>query len=72
MPLWFAAIYRIIHKHMTPRSIKLEIGIFLAVLIALAAVWAINGYTDTWLYVTAAIIAIPVTWYSFGKKSDGQ
>ncbi len=57
---------------MTSKTKKLEIWIFIALLVVLAAVWAINGYEDTWLYVTAAIIAIPTSWYYFGKKNAGQ
>lgn len=39
---------------------KIEIALFIATLAILFAVWSINGYDDTWLYVTAAIIAIPI------------
>lgn len=55
---------------MDSASQKFEIGIFLGVLVILAVVWAVNGYEDTWLYVIAAIIAIPAHWFYFRKKSD--
>ena len=48
---------------------KFEIGIFILALLILTGVWALNGYEDTWLYVTAAIIAIPISWVSFGNKN---
>lgn len=54
---------------MTSQSKKFEIGIFLAALAALIAVWAINDYEDTWLYVTAIIIAIPTSWFYWSKQS---
>ncbi len=57
---------------MTSRSKKLEIAIFIAALMALAAVWAINGYDDTWLYATAIIIAIPTSWFYWGKKNKDR
>ncbi len=56
---------------MTPQqSKKLELVLFIGLLIVLTIVWRANGYEDTWLYITAAIIAIPISWYSFGKKSN--
>ncbi len=57
---------------MTPKNKKIEITIFLAALMILIAVWAVNGYEDTWLYVTAIIIAIPVSWLYFGNKNKDQ
>lgn len=47
---------------------KLEWFILAAVSIIILAVWAMNGYEDTWLYMTALIIAIPTSWFYFGKK----
>ena len=52
------------------QSKKIQIIVFIIALIVLTTVWAINGYDDTWLYVTAAIIAIPVSWYSFSQKNS--
>jgi len=49
-------------------SKKFEIGIFVSALVVLGIVWAVNGYEDTWLYATAAVIAIPISWYSFSKS----
>jgi len=49
-----------------------EIGLFLAVFIFLVVVWAINGYDDTWLYVTAGIIAIPSSWFLLGRKDKDK
>lgn len=40
--------------------------------VALVAIWAMNGYEDTWFYVTAGIIAIPTSWFVFGKKNEDQ
>ena len=53
---------------MKSRFKKLEIGIFIVAIFIICAVWAVNGYQDTWLYVIAAIIAMPTSWYFFGKK----
>ena len=53
---------------MTSKSKKIEIAIFVIALVVLAAIWAINGYEDTWLYVTAIIIAIPTSWFYFNSK----
>ncbi len=39
-----------------------KIVIVLGTFIVLTLVWAINGYDDTWLYITAAIIAIPAAY----------
>lgn len=57
---------------MVPTSRKFEIALFIIVLAMLAFVWALNGYDDTWLYIMAAIIAIPISWYSLGKKNKGE
>ncbi len=51
------------------KETKLLTTIFFVVLVILGVVWAINGYNDTWLYVTAAIIAIPGSWYYSAKKN---
>ena len=52
------------------RTRKIEIAIIAAALMVLAGVWAINGYDDTWLYLTAAIIIVPSSWFYFGRKKD--
>ncbi len=57
---------------MTSRLKKFEIAIVIAALVALVVVWAINGYDDTWLYVTAAVIAIPTSWFYLSKKGKDQ
>lgn len=46
----------------------LQVGIFVGVLVILGLVWAANGYDDTWLYVTAGIIAAPSAWFMFGPR----
>ena len=57
---------------MTPRSKKSLIAIFIATLVALVAIWAINGFEDTWSYVVLIIIAIPTSWFYFNKKNKGH
>lgn len=57
---------------MQSRSKKLKIAITIVALLVLIAVWAINGYEDTWLYATAGIIAIPASWFYFGNKNKNQ
>ena len=60
---------------MTSRSQKLVLAILVAALAALVVIWAINGFDDTWLYAVNAviiIIAIPISWLSFGKKDKNQ
>ncbi len=57
---------------MLSKSKKFEIAIFFGVLIVLGVVWMMNGYEDTWLYATAAIIAVPANWLYFRQKRDGQ
>ena len=57
---------------MTSRPRKSEIIIFVAALAALVAIWAINGYEDTWLYVILIIIAIPTSWFYFSKKNKDE
>lgn len=54
---------------MSPQSKKIEIAIFLAAAAVITGIWAFNGYDDTWLYVTAILIMIPVSWFYFGKKN---
>lgn len=51
-------------------SKKTEIVIVVAALAVLGGVWALNGYEDTWLYIAAGVIAIPASWFFFGKKKD--
>ncbi len=53
---------------MTSKFKKIEIAIVAVTLVVLTAVWAFNGYEDTWLYVSAAVIAIPASWFFFGTK----
>jgi hypothetical protein len=55
---------------MTPQPKKAEILIIIATIAVLGAVWALNGYEDTWLYVTAAVIALPVTSLAFGMNNN--
>ncbi|MES2470849.1 MAG: hypothetical protein V4526_01285 [Patescibacteria group bacterium] len=57
---------------MESRSKKFEIAIVIAALIILVAVWAINGFEDTWMYLTAFIIFIPASWFFFSKKNKDQ
>lgn len=54
---------------MTPSSKRLEIAIVIAVIIILGVIWAMNGYEDTWLYITAMVIAVPASWFAFGKSN---
>lgn len=49
-------------------SKKLELGIVIAALVILIVIWAMNGYEDTWMYLAAIIVAIPASWFFFGKK----
>ena len=51
---------------------KSEVAIVVVTLLILAAVWAINGFEDTWLYVIAGIIVIPASWFLFGKKDNDR
>jgi hypothetical protein len=44
---------------MTTSSKIFKSGIVLAAFVVLVVVWAVNGYDDTWLYITAAIITLP-------------
>jgi xanthine/uracil permease len=55
---------------MVRRSKKIELAIFILALVALVAVWAINGFEDTWLYAILILIAIPVSWFNFKKKAE--
>ncbi len=55
---------------MSSPSKKIEIGIVLATAAVIIAVWAVNGYEDTWLYATALIIAVPASWFLFGKNKN--
>lgn len=57
---------------MTSRSKKFEIAIFIALSVVLAVVWAMNGFKDTWLYVTSLIIAIPISWYYWDKEGKDK
>lgn len=55
---------------MTPQSSKkLEISIFIVALMALVAIWAANGFEDTWLYAILIIIIIPISWFRLSKKN---
>ncbi len=59
------------YNYMTlQKTRKFEIAMFIAVLIILFVIWMKNGYDETWYFVVAAIIAIPISWYSFGKKQQ--
>lgn len=55
---------------MRSRFKRLETAIFVVVILIISAVWAMNGYQDTWLYLAAAVIAIPTSWFFFGKKDN--
>jgi len=57
---------------MPPTTKKLEAAIVIGALIVLTGIWAINGYEDTWLYVAAGVIAIPASWFFFGKRDKDQ
>jgi hypothetical protein len=56
------------NSYMISRVQHVVIVIVILVEIALIAIWAINGYKDTWYYATAMIIAIPTSWISFSKR----
>ena len=53
---------------MTSKTTKIQIALFITVLVVITGIWAFNGYEDTWFYATVVIIAIPVSWFSFGRK----
>lgn len=55
---------------MTPKNKKIEIAIYAIALIAIIAIWAVNGYEDTWLYVSAVLIMFPASWIYFNKNKD--
>jgi hypothetical protein len=46
--------------------------IVLVAILILVAVWAINGYDDTWLYVTAILITAPLSWYYIEKNDKKE
>lgn len=54
------------------RMKKIQIIVFIATLAILTVVWSVNGYDDTWLYVMAAFIAVPTSWFFLGKGNKGQ
>lgn len=51
---------------------KIQIAVFILTLVLLASVWEINGRDDTWLYVMAAIIAVPTSWFFLGEGSKSK
>ncbi len=57
---------------MKPLSRKFEIAIIIVAGLVLLGVWALNGYDDTWLYITAAIIAIPTSLFYVSKKDKDR
>lgn len=58
--------------YMKPLSRKFEIAIIIVAGLVLLGVWALNGYDDTWLYITAAIIAIPTSLFYVSKKDKDR
>jgi len=56
---------------MGSRDKNIEIALLVLANTALVGIWAINGYDETWLYVTAMLITIPTSWLRFGRnRSD--
>ena len=54
---------------MTPSQMKkISIGLLLLADAALIAIWAMNGYEDTWFYATLILITIPISLMQFRKK----
>lgn len=51
---------------------KIQIMVFVITILILFGIWGINGYDNTWLYVTAAIVAIPTSWYFTGKRNTDR
>lgn len=51
------------------RSKKIEMAIFVVALVALVAIWAMNGFDDTWLYAVLIAVIIPTAWFRLRKKS---
>jgi hypothetical protein len=47
----------------TAQSKIFKSGIVIAVFLVLVVVWAVNGYDDTWLYIAAAVVAIPASYF---------
>lgn len=47
------------------------IGIALLVLsnLGLVAIWAMNGYENTWFYIMLLLLTIPTSWIHFIKKT---
>ncbi len=58
---------------MISRVKKIQIAVFVTTLVVLAAIWALNGYELTWLYVCLIPVIVPNPWWvelinAFSKK----
>jgi|GEM_PF-4714459 len=72
-PLWFVGY----NEFMNPRHVKIQIGVFIALLVVLALAWTLSGRQSTWLFILAAVIGIPNPWWvalanKLSKKNKGQ
>ena len=55
---------------MTPQTKKTGIALLILAQIALIAIWAINGYEDTWFYIMLIFITIPISGLPFFEKKN--
>lgn len=53
---------------MSPRNRKIGITLLILTQILLVVIWAVNGYEETWFYVTLILITIAAAWEPFIKK----
>lgn len=53
---------------MNPSVKKLVATFLILANIALVIIWAINGYEDTWFYVSLLLISFVSSWTYFAKK----
>ncbi len=56
---------------MDSKTKKTLLIIYIVTLLILVGVWAANGYSDTWLYVTSFLIVLS-SWFTLDKKNKDQ
>ncbi|MES3004864.1 MAG: hypothetical protein V4690_01975 [Patescibacteria group bacterium] len=57
---------------MPSKTRKIGIALLILTQVALIVIWAINGYEETWFYVTLMLVSISTSWVHFAKKKDVQ
>jgi hypothetical protein len=48
---------------MNPQHTKIQAGVFILLLVVLALAWTLSGRQNTWLFILAAVIAVPNSWW---------